>query len=1181
MGALINSGIGAYESTSQAVKSTFELRHNNIPIFERYFNGQDPNVVGIGSSLSRILLPSHNFVSGEEVAYDYEFDFTHLPIQIAPTNIPGIGITNILPNKLFVIKENELYIRFAATPQDATVEDPVPIIISSVGIGTLHKIYSKNVDSRVLITVDNIIQSPIVGTGVTVSVTSNVTSITDVIDLSSSTNLYNGDLIKINDEIMKIRTVGFTTSTNILVKRPYMGTNLGIHSIGDTVEKLSGNYTISGNEINFASAPYGAIPVSSPSNKPDDRDYSGITTSSKFSGRCFIRSAIPGDQYGAYYDNYVFDDISEGFTGVTTDFYLKIKNQDVANFALDAAMVLVRGVFQSPKVVTNVTNTGNYKIAAGINSTNLNFTGLTTFYDNDVSSSGVPIGGVISSVGSSEGFGYQKLKQAVASPTISIGGTILSIQMIDGGSGYRPTTQPVINVYAKNGLLETEEKILVGYANVGSSIEEKGKVISVTITNPGSEYTLQDAPDIIIDAPLNYTNIPLIYSTSSQTGVGTGAKIDIIVGQGSSIVDFEVKEYGYGYKPGDVLTIPLGDQNGGLEGLIDYIYNILSSSQVFVGIVSTFIGPVAIENGVTIDLDDATVLTIGDNQYQSIVSEFQVYVDSVYRDQFSAWSFGELEVFDSPENLFNNVRKTFPLTIDGIPKAIIGDVSFDVQAALLVFLNGVLQIPGEGYIFDGGSTILFTEPPNGPLPGTKDTGDNCQILFYKGTKDVDVVNIDILDTVKVGDTMQLIGETVGLIEDERIIHTIDSASSVVTNVYSGVGVITDVNIKRPLQWCKQTEDLFIDGREITKDRPLYEPIINPVSNIIANVGVSLSTSIYVESGKTLFDNNREDITKSVFSTIEIIDQSPVSRARANITISNGNVSSIEIVSNGYGYKNAPAISISSPIGIGSTGRATATSFINNVGILTGIFVINPGFGYTSVPEIIIEQPTNPIEKINDVSYIGDYGIITGVAATVVGVATTALVFSLYIPEESTLRDKASTGIAITVSQLQHGDYFTVKNTYVGNGIISVDVDGKEIGFSTSYIDNIYQVYDVNYVKTEFAFLGISTITGTQIYNSPGLVNIGVTVVIDNNSTIIIDDFSRTDVTVGVARLYPEIIGLPPSLTSYGDYSWCKIDAPRRPSAKSFISYNTKGFIGIETSPLVRRFKPLNSINYIS
>lgn len=1179
MGALINSGIGAYEGTSRAVKTSFDLTHKDVLIFERYFNGQSVDIVQLEPQ-NRILIPNHNFVDGEEVIYDYDYDFLHSPIGIATTTVPGIGVTDILPNKLYVIKENESYIKFALTPEDAISEEPISISITSVGIGTLHKIYSTNTDSRVLVTIDNIIQSPIVGSGVTTALLSNVSSVTDIIQVESVNELFSGDLIKINDEIMTIRSVGYTTTTDILVRRPTMGSQLGFHSTGDILEKLSGNYTLTGNTINFASAPYGSIPIGLPTNPPDERDYSGITTSSKFSGRCFIRSTVPGSTKRAYHDNYIFDDISEGFTGLSSDFYLSVDNENVSDFELDSLMLLVRGIFQSPEVKTNVTNSGSYKVTAGINSVGLNFVGLTSFYENDALNSGVPIGGVISSVGSSEGFGYQPLKQASGGSIISIGGSIIGVAIRDGGYGYRNIQDQNINVYAKTGLLETEEKTLIGYGNIGTSIEEIGKIISVTITNPGSEYTITNPPEIIIDSPINYTNIPLIYSSSSQSGVGTGAKVDIVVGQGSSIIDFVIKDYGYGYKSGDILTIPIGSENDGVEELIEYVENIFSSSEILVGIVSTYDGPVAIENNVTLELDNSTIMTIGDNQYKSLVSEFQIFVESVYKDTFNAWSFGELEVLDSPERLFNGSRKTFPLTVDGLPKSIAGNPDIDLGAALLVFLNNILQVPGEGYIFDGGSTITFAEPPNGPIPGTENTGDNCQILFYKGTKDIDVVNIDIFDTIKPGDTVRLIDDDINKTEDERIVHSLDSTTSFITNIYNGVGIVTDITSKRPIQWCQQTEDLFIDGQEVTKDRFLYEPFVTPISNIIANVGTSKTTSIYIESGKTLFDNNREDTTKERFSPIEIFDQTPTSRAKATVSISNGSVSSINLVSGGIGYKNAPSISIQNPVGIGSTGKASAISYINTVGVVTGISIVNPGFGYTFVPEVIIEYPTNSYEKINNVSYVGDYGVITGIADTVVGVATTALIFTLYVPEDSTIRDNTTTGIAISSSQLKYGDYFAVRNTYVGNGIISVDVNGKEIGISTTYLDNVYQVYDVYYAYTQFSEPGITLSTGIEIYNSPLLIDDGVTTILDDDSLIIVDQFSRTDVVVRVAKTYPQIRNLPPSLTSYGDYSWCRLDVSKRLKPKAFMSYNQDGIVGITSSAIVRRSKPLNYLNYI-
>lgn len=1179
MGALINSGIGYYESTSKGVRSSFDLTYKGTPIFERYFNGQSSIVVDLAND--RIAIPNHNFVSGEEIIYDYNYDFLHSPIGIATTSIAGIGTTDILPSKIYAIREDNLYIKFAKSPDEATIDTPIPIKLRSVGIGTLHRVYSKNQDSRVLITVDNIIQTPIVGTGVTTSIGSTASLITDIIDFTNTSSFYNGDLIKINNELMRIETVGYTTSNYVLVKRSFMGTELGIHSIGSVIEKISGNYTISGNTINFASAPFGLRPVGvgTTIGAPiSDSDYSGINTSSKFSGRCFVRSAIPGDSNPAYYDNYVFDDISEGFTGFSTDFSLKVKGNNLSNFGLDAVMLLVRSAFQDPQVVTNVTKSGTYKLTSGISSVSLNFLGLKPFYDTDVNSSGVPIGGVISSVGSSEGFGYQKLKRASGSPTLNGNGSIVSIQIQDGGSGYRSGIQTNVYVYARTGELENETTVLVGEAVIGSTIETKGKIVDVIITNPGSGYSVNNSPEIIIEEPLNYVDIPLVYSASSNgPGIGTGAKINVVVGQNSNIIDYSITDYGYGYKTGEILTLPLGSSNGGVEGLVDYVYNVIQTSQSILGITTTYDSPTVINEGAIVYLDDTATLIIGDNQYQSIVNEFQIYIDSVYKDEFSAWSFGELEVFDSPQNLFNGTRTTFPLRIDGVAKSIIGDPTIDVQSALLVFMNGVLQVPGEGYIFDGGSTITFTEPPMGSTPGTQNTGDKCQILFYKGTKDIDVVDVDIVETIKTGDTVQLLGNIPLLQEEERIVHSIDSTNSLITNVYAGVGIVSDIRYQRPLQWCRQSEDIFIDGKEVTKDRPFYEPVITPTTNIIKTVGTATSTSIYVETAKTFFDNYREDITGDRFSSIQIVPQTPIRRAKANALISlAGIVTGFEILDGGEGYTSNPTIVISNSVGFGTTAKATAIANVSS-GIVTSISIVNSGFGYTQSPYVLIEQPTRKTEKIDGVTYKGDFGVITKIVPTTIGIASTGLTFSLFVPEGSPVRDKSSTGIAITVSGLTQGDYFTIRNSYVGSGITSLDIDGNVLGVSTTFIDNVYQVYSVSYLRKEFE--SSTTLSGTEIFNSPAIINDGITIILDDTAQIIIDEFSSTEVTVRVAEVYPAISTLAPALF-HGDYSWCKITAPRRKSPKEFIAYTQNGIVGIDTSPVVKRFKPLRFFNYI-
>ena len=67
----------------------------------------------------------------------------------------------------------------------------------------------------------------------------------------------------------------------------------------------------------------------------------------------------------------------------------------------------------------------------------------------------------------------------------------------------------------------------------------------IAITNPGTGYTSTNPPEVVIDGPLNYTNIPLIYSDETTTGVGT-VVVDIVVGQGSSVIDFVVTDLDIG-----------------------------------------------------------------------------------------------------------------------------------------------------------------------------------------------------------------------------------------------------------------------------------------------------------------------------------------------------------------------------------------------------------------------------------------------------------------------------------------------------------------------------------------------------------------------------------------------------------------------------------------------------------
>ena len=152
--------------------------------------------------------------------------------------------------------------------------------------------------------------------------------------------------------------------------------------------------------------------------------------------------------------------------------------------------------------------------------------------------------------------------------------------------------------------------------------------------------------------------------------------------------------------------------------------------------------------------------------------------------------------------------------------------------------------------------------------------------------------------------------------------------------------VTDQDLLRPLDWCQQTEDVFVNNISIPKDRSIYEPNVFPSTNIIKSVSSS-DQEMYVESVRSFFDNSNEN-NPSKNGTIEIVSQNPIVAASATAVVSNaGTVSSITIGVGGSGYTSAPDVFISEPVGLGSTQRATATSSIT-AGIVTTITVTGPG-----------------------------------------------------------------------------------------------------------------------------------------------------------------------------------------------------------------------------------------------
>jgi hypothetical protein len=1092
----IETSYATYYGTLSTIKKDFDLTYKTYPIFKRNFFGNQPDIVNLTNNT--ISIPNHFFVTGEELVYNNTKNSLSIStynstnaIGIGTTTILGIGSTDRLPSSVYAVKVDINKIKLATSAENALKSVPVTIDLESVGIGSTHVFISKNQNQRVIIFIDNIVQSPIVSTSTTSSTAQPVLATDEIIYFTGITSFFGGDILKIDDEIMRIEGIGIGSTNAIRVRREILGTISVGHSSDAKIVKVVGDYNIVENTLSFVDAPYGNTPIGTSSLSPNNRDWAGITTSSTFQGRVFIRSGIEDSSEETYSKNYIFDDISSSFNGYNKNFTLKSNNSNVTGISTDNAIILINNIFQGPNQGQSVIN--DYDLSEEIGITSISFTGTASSVAYDPNNANIPVGGVIVSVGSVEGFGYQPLIGAGGTAIVSAAGTISSISIGNSGSGYRSGIQTVHVGVA----LSSTGTPYIDY--IGTAFINNGHVVSVAITNPGVGYTNTNPPYVLIDKPLSYSNIPLVYSSSSG-GNGAQAKVNIVVGQGSSIIDFNIINTGYGYGVSEILTVETGGSTG--------------------------------------------IPTTSDPNF----SEFQLTIQQLDADKFTGWSIGQLQVLDDFSNLFNGTRVSFPIQYGGNSLSIQASPgsNIKIQDTLLVFINDIIQVPNKSYIFNGGSSITFTEAPK--------FGDTLKLIFYRGTGGVDVVEKDILETVKIGDSLKIgynsyDNQPSYYQENERIVNDITSSNVVDTNPYYGPGNINDPNLKRPIDWCRQIEDKFINSKVVTKDRVLYEPIINPSSYLIQSVGIG-STIAFVDNIRPFFNPiNENQISLDFQRGITFISQNNIVSASGTATVSAaGTISSIEITNGGVGYSTSPEVTIECPIGLGSTTKASATSVISIGGTVSSVIITSPGTGYTNTnpPLILISPPTLKIENNTSKTngYEGDFGIITGISTTSIGIASTGIVFDLLIPSDSFLRNSSIVTTPITESGIKTGYYFMVYDSNVGNGVTSIDSNGNIVGVGTSFLDNIYYVSKVSIAQTATPGFGITSVA---------------------------------KVTVSVSS-YNGLSGVGYS-NYYGKYSWGKISLGNRLELLDHEAYTTNGVSGIKTGTIVKRKYPLKYLNY--
>lgn len=1011
-------------------KLTFDLSYDGTPIFMKVFDPSKSSI--LNPSTGEFNIPNHFFNTGEELIYRPNSTFSGVAavsVGIGAT-LNNVGVvTDILPSTVYAIKIDNDRFKISTRKDYALASPAIAVTFTSYGSGNAHELEMTKKNEKCIISIDNVVQAPISYSSLSYTVNNGgqIGTASTIFGISGISSISLGDLLKIDNEYMKVINVGLGTTYSgpisfsgpiplVNVIRGSVGSTISTHSDSSTVNLYRGSFNIVKNSINFSDPPRGGLEdqlFGDVDNLPDPRSY--------FGGRVFLKKN--------YDDNRIFDDISKNFTGIGQTYRLTVSGLNTVGVGSEGAnaIVFINGIFQTPSTQNNSNN--NFSIVenniSGISS--IIFTGITSsngstiISDSDVNLNQLPRGGMIVSLGSTNGLGYAPLVGASIIPTVS-GGSITSVGIGTSGnwgSGYR---NPVSVAVTETGHTGNQAVIT---ASVGA-----GGTLSFTIVNGGTGYT---NPTINISPP-NYENLPVIgvsrlgIGNTTETGVGLLLNVEVgavsTTGIGSTLFEvtsFKISKTGYGFRPGDVIR-PVG--------------------------------------------------LVTDYGLSSPISEFELTVLETFTDSFSAWQFGELDYIDNVKSYQDGTRTRFPLYYKSQLLSFEKNNSnldsqlIEFDSLLVIFINGILQQPKVAYQFSGGTSFTFTSPPK--------VEDNISIFFYRGSSN-DSRTVNVNETIKIGDSVQVFSNNAYLgittTQNVRSVTDIPSSDRIQTELYYSKGVDTE-NLK-PLNWIKQKVDKVIDGTIISKSRDSLEPQIYPTAKIIRNLN-SNDTEIFVDNAEFF---NYENNSPVDFDGLIVSGQSdPVSAAVTAVVSTSGTIQSLVINNVGSGYTGSSVIvKISAPktIGVGVGTTATATIAVSNGSLTSPITITNPGFGYTSSnpPNVIVPLPKPIYENITSITTLqGFSGNITGIS-TSVGVGT-------YLAIKFTLDISLS-----PFTGLEVGYPIYIFDTKVGNGVTSVvNNDLSVVGVSTIFLDNVYYISAFNpvvgvitcNVKSNSNIIGIST-----------------------------------------------------------------------------------------------------------
>lgn len=1161
----------------------FKLKYREIPIFAKSFDPFDSNILNPSTGLFKI--PNHFFSTGEKLIYQPKSTFIGLgqsSMGIPAGSMTDTGIsTNRLPSSVYAIKVSNDEFKIALTKSNAL--SGIGITFTYLGEGNAHMFEMSKKNEKTLVTINDLIQYPLSYTGIAHSLFGNGGQIgagNTFFTLSGISSIKPTDLLKIDNEYMKVLNVGigtsntgpilfFTGDKNIVeVDRGFVGTSATSHSDNSAVYIYRGSYNVSEDEIYFTHPPRGNV------FDLVDKDERNLERSrATFNGRVFLRKD--------YSTNIIFDDISSQFTGIGETFTLKSQGINTVGLGTTSGngIVLINGIYQTP-LTENITNY-NFKILENKNAgiTSVVFSGIRnendviTISESDVNQNQLPRGGIIVSLGSTSGLGYAPLVGAKVRPVLNGNGSITGIIGIATIGNSIPFS--TVSYNNNTGVLvvftSTPERLIganqVKIVGLGFTCPSNPGIVSyfpshnrsLNIIGVGTtSFSVQVGTSTLPHYYVGYGTIypwyeelnfgsgyrnPVSVAVTEVGHVGTAASITASVGAGGTL-SFSIGAGGTGYTNPTIQISPPSYQNLPIIGV----------SRLGIGkTTDTGIGMLMnVDVGPAVGIDTLGNVGIGSTLFQvssfkivrqgynfkrgdiftpvglvtakglsKPIEEFRLVVLETYNDNFASWQFGELNLIDSIRPFQDGSRLSYPLYYDG--ELLSFQTNVDDPDSQVIDFDSLLVIFVNGILQEPKKAYEFNGGSAVRFLTAPKINDNVEIYFYVGTRGEDSERVEVNEILQVGDTVQVYSNNGNLsntvTQNNRTVFDFLSSDLMETNLYLEQGI--DENNEKPLYWTKQKEDIILNGTIHSKSRDSLEPQIYPTARIIKDFSSS-DTEIFLDSAN-LFDYEEElpveKINLLIIPSTESINAGIVTA----VVSTSGTIRSLSIVNGGSGYSGSNVkVKISNPyygIGVGVGTTATASLTISGGSIVNAV-ISNPGFGYTRTnpPQVIVDYPTFKFEECLDANVVKGFdGVITGISTTS-GIGTDlAIQFKIF-------RDGA------VYTDLSVGYPIYIFDTRVGTGLTTIDKnENQKVGISTSFLDNIYYVHGI-----------------------------------DTNSGIITCNISKTTNIVGIATTGP--VSRP-----VGKFSWGAISGFTRSNSPISIgvsSYNVTS--GLSTYPIIQR-----------